>query len=242
MNQFDQISSFDNKKAKEINLRELYKVMKRRIWAVLILTVLGAAVGFFQSTVTVTPLYQSSSRIIIGADEQSRTTLQVIVKDSTILDKVVKELNLPTTSDALANQITVASIDQSQVVSITVVNKDPRLAAQIANTTAKVFKEEVPNIVGQDYIRILSNAKVNPVPINPKSNNKTLTAVVIGLVLGIGLAFLLDSMDSTVRSEQEVEKILGLTVLGKVSKMNNRNVKRKKVQSNLDLRGERIDV
>ncbi|MCQ6278906.1 YveK family protein [Bacillus sp. EB600] len=241
MNQFDQISSFDKKKAKEINLSELYKVLKRRIWAVLILTVLGAAIGFIQNTVTVTPLYQSSARVIIGADEQSRTTLQVIVKDSTILDKVVTELHLPMNSDALAKQITVASIDQSQVVSITVVNQDPRMAAQIANTTAAVFKAEVPNIVGQDYIRILSNAKVNPVPTNPKNYNKTITAIVIGLVLGIGLAFLLDSMDSTVRSEQEVEKILGLTVLGKVSKMNKRNIKRKKVQSNLDLRGETVD-
>jgi capsular polysaccharide biosynthesis protein len=183
MNQFDQLSRLEKKKAKEINLRELYKVMKRRIWAVLILTVLGAAAGFIQNTVTVTPLYQSSARVIIGADDQSRTTLQVIVKDSTILDKVVTELHLPMNSDALAKQITVASIDQSQVVSITVVNKDPRMAAQIANTTAEVFKAEVPNIVGKDYFRILSNAKVTPIPIHPKNNNKTLKAAVIGVVL-----------------------------------------------------------
>jgi capsular polysaccharide biosynthesis protein len=239
MNQFEQ--NFEKKKAKEINLNELYKVIKKRIGLVLILTIIGAVAGFIQDNVTITPLYQTSSRIIIGADDQARTTLQVIVKDPTILDKVVQELKLSMTSDALANEITVASIDSSQVVSITVVNKDPRLAAQIANTTASVFKDEVPNIVGKDYVRLLSDAKVNPVPINPKNNHKIYMYTIVGFVLGIGIAFLLDSFDNTVRSEGEIERILGLNVLGKVSKMNKRNVKKKKSKLNIGVRGETID-
>jgi capsular polysaccharide biosynthesis protein len=239
MNQFE--ASIEKKKAKEINLSEIYKVIKKRIWPVLVLTFIGAIIGYLQDNITITPLYQTSSRVIIGADEATRTTLQVIVKDPTILDKVVKKLNLPMTSDALANEITVSNIDSSQVVSITVVNKDPRLATQIANTTARVFKQEVPTIIGQDYVRLLSDAKVNPVAINPKNNHKIYTYTLIGLVLGIGLAFLLDSLDNTVRSEQEIEKFLGLNLLGKVSKMNKRNVKRKKLKFNMDVRGETIE-
>jgi capsular polysaccharide biosynthesis protein len=239
MNQFEQ--NFEKRKAKEINLNEIYKVIKKRIWPLMILTIFGAVTGFLQDHVTVTPLYQTSSRVIIGADDQARTTLQVIVKDRTILDKVVQQLKLPMTSDALANEITVASIDSSQVVSITVVNKDPKLAAQIANTTASVFKDEVPNIVGKDYVRLLSDAKVNPVPINPKKNNKIYMYTIVGFVLGIGLAFLLDSLDNTLRSEIEIERLLGLNVLGKVSKMNKRNLIKKKSKLNIEVRGETID-
>ncbi|WML51581.1 Wzz/FepE/Etk N-terminal domain-containing protein [Neobacillus sp. PS3-12] len=239
MNQFEQ--NFEKRKAKEINLNEIYKVIKKRIGLVFILTIIAAVVGYLQDHVTITPLYQTSSRVIIGADDQARTTLQVIVKDPTILDKVVQQLKLPMTSDALANEITVASIESSQVVSITVVNKDPKLAAQIANTTASVFKDEVPNIVGKDYVRLLSDAKVNPVPINPKKNNKIYMYTIVGFVLGIGLAFLLDSLDNTLRSEIEIERLLGLNVLGKVSKMNKRNVKKKKSKLNVNVRGETID-
>ena len=58
------------------------------------------------------------------------------------------------------------SIDASQVVSISVIDSDPTMAANIANTTAKVFKEEIPNIIGFNDVQLLSEAKVVPYPIN----------------------------------------------------------------------------
>ena len=100
--------------------------------------------GFVYSQISTTLLYQSSSRIIINADAEDRKTLQVIMKDSTIMEKVVERLKLDRSPEALAGQITVQSIDDSQVVSIGVIDTDPTMAANIANTTAKVFKEEIP--------------------------------------------------------------------------------------------------
>lgn len=241
MNNFDQYNNGDKKKSKEINLRELFLVIKRRFWVIAVVTVLAGIVGVMQNNTPSTPLYQSSSRIIIGADEESRKTLQVIVKDSTILDKVVKKLDLNKPVEVLAGQITVASIESSQVVSISVVDTDPILAAKIADATAQVFKDEVPNIIGQDYIRLLSKAKVDPSPINQKNNNKLFIAIIGGIVVGIGLAFLFESMDDKIRSEREIESLFGVPVLGRVSKMNNKNIKKKNNrQSDLAQRGEII--
>ncbi|MDR7079108.1 capsular polysaccharide biosynthesis protein [Neobacillus niacini] len=241
MNSFNQNNN-DKRKAKEINLQELFNVIKRRFLAIAVITILAGIVGMILNNTSIVPLYQSSSRIIIGADEESRKTLQVIVRDSSILDLVVKELNLSKSAEALAGQISVASVDGSQVVSISVVDTDPEQAALIADTTAKIFQEEVPKIVGQDYIRSLSKAKVNPLPINPKSNNKVFMAIIGGLVVGVGLAFLLESLDDRIRSEKEIETMLGVQVLGRVSKMNKRNIKKKNGQSNLEVRGESVGV
>ena len=146
--------------AKEINLKDLFRVIKKRLWIVVVLTVLFTIIGGVYSTYLTTLLYHSSSRIIINADAEYRKTLQVIIKDSTIMEKVVQDLNSDRSPEALAGQITVQSIDTSQVVSIGVVDTDPELAANIANTTAKVFKEEIPNIVGFNNIQLLSDAKV----------------------------------------------------------------------------------
>ncbi|MBY0145880.1 YveK family protein [Neobacillus niacini] len=239
MNSFNQNNN-DKRKAKEINLLELFNVIKRRFLVIAVITILAGFAGMFFNNTSIVPLYQSSSRIIIGADEESRKTLQVIVRDSAILDLVVKELNLSKSAEALAGQISVSSVDGSQVVSISVVDTDPNQAAVIADTTAKIFQEEVPKIVGQDYIRSLSKAKVNPLPINPKDNNKVLMGIIGGLVAGIGLAFLLESLDDKIRSEKEIESMLGVQVLGRVSKMNKRNIKKKNGQSNLEIRGESI--
>jgi capsular polysaccharide biosynthesis protein len=231
------------RKAKEINLQDLFTVVRRRFWLIAVITIIAGIVGIFINKSTILPLYQSSSRIIIGADEESRKTLQVIVRDSAILDLVIAELNLSKSAEELAGQITVESVDSSQVVSIRVVDPNPTQASVIADTTAKIFQEEVPKIVGQDYIRILSKAKVNSTPINPKNNNKVYIAIIGGLVTSIGLVFLLDSFDNSIRSEKEIESMLGVQVLGTVSKMNKRNVKKKKNgRVELNMRGESVDI
>ncbi|AGK52646.1 YveK family protein [Bacillus sp. 1NLA3E] len=229
--------------AKEINLKELYHVIKGRFWIVILITLLATSAGAIYSTFFTTPLYQSSTKIIIDADAEYRKTLQVIIKDSTVLEKVVKELGIERSSEALAGQITVASIDNSQVVSISVVDSDPNQAAKIANTTAKVFKDEIPNIIDFNKVTILSDAKVFPFPINENQNRTIMISFVLGLIIGIGLVLLLDSLDDSIKSEYEVEELLGLPVIGTVSKMNNKNVKKKNNSySELEIRGETIGL
>jgi capsular polysaccharide biosynthesis protein len=221
-------------------LKELYKVLKKRILVILVVSILAVAIGVVKSAAPVTYLYQSTSKVIIGANDAAAKTLMVIMKDPTVLDKVIKDLNLQTSSESLANRISLASIDGSQVVSISVIDKDPIIAAKIADTTAQVFKQEAPKIAGQDNIRLLSKAKVNPNPINKGQGNTILITIIIGLVLGIGLAFFIDSLDDSIRSEEEAEMLLGLPVLGKVSKINKKNVQGNKKKHELELRGETI--
>lgn len=231
----------DKKNAKDINLKELYYVVKKRLWIILVLMVFTTGLGVYFSDSKDTPLYQSSSRIIIGANSENSKTLQVIIKDAIILDKVVQKLDLPQSPEELAGQITVTSVDSSQVVSISVTDTNPERAAKIANTTARVFKEEIPNIMDFKDVRLLSDATVNPLQINQSQNNTPLISLIAGLVLGIGLVFLLDSLDETLGNNHEVEEILGLPVLGRVSKSTKKNLKRKYVkQVNLEARGETI--
>ncbi|MFK9089963.1 YveK family protein [Bacillus salipaludis] len=241
MNRIDVLNNLPKRKAKDIDLKELFLVIKRRLWLIIVITIIATGLGTYYSHSNNAPLYQSSSRIIIGANPENRNTLQVIIKDSTILDKVVKELGLAQSAEALAGQITVSSVDNSQVVSISVTDTDPNRAADIANTTAKVFKQEIPTIMDFNDVRLLSDAKVNPWPINQSQNKLIIIGFIAGLVIGIGLVFLLDSLDDSLRSEHEVEEMLGLPVLGRVPKMHKKNLKKKNVkQVELEVRGETI--
>lgn len=237
-------SEGNRKTAKEINLKELFAVIKRNIWIIALVTIFAGIAGYLINNTSITPLYASSSRVIIGADAESRKTLQVIVRDSVILEKVVQELGLKTSAEALAGQISVSSVESSQVVSISVVDPNPIQAAKIADTTAQIFKDEVPKIVEQDYVRLLSKAKVNPTPINPKTNNTLFIAIIGGLIVGIGLAFLVDSLDDRIRTENDIENLLGLPVLGRVPKVNKRNVKKSKnsMKFEFESRGENIGL
>lgn len=221
----------NQKSAKEINIKQLFEIIGRRLWIVIIVALLFTLAGYLK-TLSTTPLYQSSTRIIIEANQDKMKTLQVIIKDTTVLQKVVNEMELPMSPEALAGAITVTSVEDSEVVSISVTSSDPYMAAEIANKTAQVFKEEAPNIVNFKKIRDLSPAKVNFSPINGDRNGTIIKSSIVGLVIGIGLAFLLNSLDYTVRSEQEIEDIIGFPVIGRVSKMNkkNSNVNKKNIQ------------
>ncbi|EIT86526.1 capsular polysaccharide biosynthesis protein [Fictibacillus macauensis ZFHKF-1] len=202
---------------KEINVREWFNVLKRRyviIVSVLALFLLGT---FLYSKFTMSPLYQSSARIIIGADPERMKTLQVIIRDPAVMTKVVKKAGLKTTPEALAGQIVVQSINESQVVSITATDANAERAAKIANTTAKVFKKQVPNLYKFKDVRLLSSAKVNFAPINDNFKRNMYFGLFGGLAVGILIGLFFESLDGTVRSKKEIED-LGIPVLGKVAK------------------------
>lgn len=216
--------------AKEIQLSELFKVIKKRFWLVLLFTLLACGIAYVYHLFNKpTLLYQSDTNIIIGAEVGYRNTLQVIIKDTVVLEEVIKELKLGETSDQLASKITVASVDDTQVVNITVTDAHPERAAMIANTTAKVFIEKVPNIMDFDEVSILSEARMNPAPINESNGmNIILIAGVLGVIAGIGFIFLLDSLDDAVKSESQLERLIDVPMIGSVSIIHTKNLKQKK--------------
>ncbi|MBW8348391.1 capsular biosynthesis protein [Bacillus sp. IITD106] len=232
--------------AKEINLKHLFNVIFKRIWIVFIITFLTTIAGWYYSSLHKTdPLYEASTNIIIEADSEYRKTLQVIIKDTIVLESVIKELGLEKSPAALAGQINVYNIDESQVVRISVTDTDSKKAVEIANTTAKVFSEKIPRILNfkedKEDIRILSEAKENPTPVNGSNPNKLiLAAMVFGVVLGIGLLFLIDSLDDTIKSESDIEMILGIQVLGSVASMNKKNIQNRKNKNTSGSRGGSI--
>lgn len=229
--------------AKEINLRELFMIFKKRFWIVVIITVIATAIGYFQKNTNVASLYQTSSQIIIGANADDMKTYMVIMRDPVIMEKVVHQLDLTRSPEALAGQISVVRIDDSQVVRITVIDKDPVLAADIANATINVFKTEIGTIVDFHDVNFLSEAKVNQYPINSKGNQIIYIAFVFGLMAAVGFVFLLHSLDDTVNSHRDIEELVGVPVLGTVSKMTKRNINKKKhKQSVLEYRGEIFDL
>ncbi|MBT2709464.1 hypothetical protein J7I91_16100 [Pseudomonas sp. ISL-84] len=232
----------DQKVAKEINLKDLYRVIKKRYWILILFAGLATIAGWFYSSINKTvPLYDTSTNIIINAESGYRNTLQVIIKDTTVLEEVIKELGLEKSPEALAASINVASIDDTQVVKISVIDTDPKRAADIANATAGVFIKEIPQIMDFDDVRILSSAKVDPIPINESNQSKIiLVAFIFGIIAGIGLIFLIDSLDDSIKSERDIEMLLELQVLGSISKMNKKNINKKKLKTKIEFRGETI--
>jgi capsular polysaccharide biosynthesis protein len=212
----------------ELELVYILRVLKRRLWLILFITMLGTLAGYFYHSNFHSPLYESSTRLILRTENQEfLKTLQAIIKDPAILENVVSDLRLNNTIDELSSRISVESVGSSQVINVTVSDSSPESAALIANTTAAVFKKEVGSILNFQGVTVLSKAKKIPIPINDNKNKTILAGCILGIIISVGLVFLLHALDNTISTENEVEEYLGLPVLGSVSKINKRNTKKK---------------
>jgi capsular polysaccharide biosynthesis protein len=217
-----------------ISLRELFETLKKRLSLIIIITVIATATSGVVSYFFITPIYQASTQILVNQSKSEEqmynfnevqtniqliNTYSVIIKSPAILELVIKELDLDQTVTELQEKIQVASEKDSQVATITVEDPDPQHAADIANTIASVFKQEIVKIMNVDNVTILSKAEVGdqPTPVKPKPALNMAIAFVVGLMTGVGIAFLLEYLDNTIKTEQDIEKLLELPVLGVIS-------------------------
>lgn len=242
-----------------INLRELFAVLRKRLWLIVLITIIAATVSAIISFFVLTPVYQSKTQILVNqakSDEQLYNTQAVqtniqlintyndIITSPAILGKVIKELKLDESAQSLKGQIQVTSAEYSQVAQITVQDTSAKRATDIANTTASVFQKEVPKIMNVDNVSVLSKATLgeSASPVKPQPLMNVAIAIVIGLIGGIGLSFLLEYLDNTLKTEQDIENLLELPVMGVVTTIKDvpkaTNVQRPDITARVPQRGE----
>ncbi|MBF0705377.1 capsular biosynthesis protein [Alkalihalobacillus hwajinpoensis] len=241
-----------------ISLKEIFEVLKKRLALILLITLLATATSGVVSYFFLTPIYETSTQILVNQKADSENgfdynqvktnvelinTYSVIIKSPTILDDVKEELSLDMTTSALNNKISVSNAQNSQVVSLSVTDPDPAVAVDIANKTASVFEKEISNIMNVDNVSILSKAgfEGTPSPVNPNPVLNMAIAFVVGLMVGVGLAFLLEYLDNTIKSEEDIEKVLGVPVLGTIAVIEDKEAGISKNKGKKSVRGEAVE-
>src|SRR5690606_5223363 len=206
-----------------ISLQEVFEIIRKKIALILIITFSAAAISAIVSFFLITPKYERSTQLLVNRSQVSenfstnevQTNIQLIntyseiILSPRILDIAAKELeglidleNGEITASYLKGKITVNNQNNSQVLNISVEDTDPHRAALIANKVAEVFQREIPSIMNVDNVNILSEADVpeDLSPVSPKPLLNIAIAFVVGLMLGVGLAFLIEYFDNTIKT------------------------------------------
>lgn len=223
----------------EINVRELVKFIMSKIGIVIITTMLFLIGGIVYVKFLLTPMYHSSTTLILVSENQtneSSTNIQSdvtlnknlvgtyseIVKSRTVLNEVKRKLNLEETTDSLSSKIKVSSVENTEIIKIVVSDSDNKKAMEIANKTAEVFKGEVQRIYNLTNVSIVDKAYLQKTPYNINLPKQVAISGVIGIVVGLGIVFMIFYFDTTIKSAEDIEEKLGLTVLGKVTLIENK--------------------
>jgi capsular polysaccharide biosynthesis protein len=213
-----------------LSFADLFSIVRRRLWVILLTAVVltGVAVGF---SFAQTPVYEASIKILIGQErgitqdpnsalglQQLTQTMTVGVNSYRMAEAVIRQENLGMSSEEfLEEDLSVEQIPNTQFIQVDYTDTDPQRARRVANTVGEVFSEQVAE-VSQDANAITATvwepARVLEEPVSPKPLRNGLLALVVGLMLGVGLACLLEFLDDSWRSPEEVEQVSGVPTYG----------------------------
>ncbi|MDJ1110931.1 Wzz/FepE/Etk N-terminal domain-containing protein [Macrococcus sp. S115] len=221
-----------------IDISKVLNLLKRNWKFIVSLSLLGALLAAAISFFLIKPTYSASTQILVNSKDNktqfelqaNQTDLQLIntyneiIKSPVILDEVADNLKV---SDDLAPKISVSNSTQSKVITISTNAKNYKDAAKIVNETARVFSKEVGKIMKTDNVTVLTKADedLKASPVKPKPLINTLIGLLLGLLLALAITLLNNILDKRVKTEEEVQEILGIPVIGMIPHFDEKTLK-----------------
>lgn len=232
---------------KEIDILKLLKKLKNHIILILISTVLLGAIVFGASKFLITPKYEANTSMIVGNSQAEQvqnqqqanvdyneiqanralvSTYSEIVKSRGIADRVIENLALKMDYEDFSKKVSIEPVRDTQIISVKVVDTIPERAMDIANETSEIFKESITKIMNVDNVQILDGASLPDKPSSPKVARNTAIGLVLGLIVGLGIAFLKEIGDTSITSSDEIINEFNIPVLGTVPLMKTDDLKK----------------
>ena len=232
-----------------INIEQIFGILRKYHRLILSSTVVCTLLAVIVTFFLITPQYSASTELLVNrkqsgdanvqwnqvqTDVQMINTYKDLITKPVIMDSVAKKINKGSNQKlddtTIASMIDVSNNQNSQVFSITAKSDNAYTAADIVNTTARTFQKKAPKIMsGTDNVSIISEAKPNLTPVSPKKNLNVLIGLVLGVLLGVGIAFVRELMDKTVKEESFLTEELGLTSLGIVNNIADKDLIKKAI-------------
>lgn len=215
----------------EINLKEVYSYFKSKILWILIAIVVIIVIGNVYTIITREPMYRSNTTIVlVGESKEGYSqsdsqlnqnligTYSEIIKSRKVLSQVIENLKLKMSVEELSNNITTTSVEDTEIIQITVANANAKDAKKITDEVAKVFSEEIQDIYNLENVAIIDKAELSKNPYNINYVKDNVIYLIVGFVLSFGIVFIMYYFDTSIKSSEVVEEKLGLTVIGVVPK------------------------
>jgi capsular polysaccharide biosynthesis protein len=212
-----------------LSLADLFGVIRRRLWIILLVAgvLTGAAVGF---SLAQTPMYEASIKMLVGQErgtneipvgvydlQQLTQTMAEGVNSRSLAEATIRQLGLQMAPEEFLANLSVEQVPNTQFIQVGYTDPSPERAQRVANATGKVFSEQISEVspsASAITATVWDPAVVSDYPVSPNPLRNGLLALMLGLMLGVGLAFLLEYLDDSWRSPEEVEQISGVPTIG----------------------------
>ncbi|HEM6419068.1 TPA: capsular biosynthesis protein CpsC [Streptococcus suis] len=213
----------------EIDILLLLKTIWRKKFLIILTALFGAGIAFVYSSFLVTPQYKSTTRIYVvgqhaeagaGLTNQDLQAGSYLVKDykeiilsQDVLTQIATELNL---NENLKEKVSVSIPVDTRIVSISVRDADPNEAARIANSLRTFAAQKIVEVTKVSEVTTLEEAVPAEEPSTPNTKRNIILGLLAGGILATALVLVMEILDDRVKRPQDIEEVMGLTLLGVV--------------------------
>jgi capsular polysaccharide biosynthesis protein len=230
---------------RELDLKTVLSMLRKRLWLIVLIVVVSCTTTGIYSYIFIKPIYEASTKLIINSSADQTglvkmdlnavntnisllNTYKEIIKTPAIMDIVLKEHpDFGMTSDQLISKIKLSSVNETQVLTIAIQDLSYEKASNIVNAVSEVFKSQIPQIMKVDNVILLNKADStkHPSPVKPNPNLNIALCLLVSLMLSVGIVYLLEYFDDTIKTEADVERYLQLPTLAMVSQIGDGDMK-----------------
>ena len=214
----------------DVSLNELFEIVKPHLLKAILIAIIFALTAFIGTKLLIKPTYQSSAIMIVNnkrnEDSQSvsndeitsaRNLAQVysvIIKSDAVMQIAATKIGDGITAEEIAKKVSVTSVNNTQLLQVSVKDHNPVFAQQIANEIVTVAPPVLDEMVSAGNAKIVTYPQIPNNPIAPNTKMITIIGGTFGFIMVLGYVLLRNLLDRTFKTTDDIEKELGLPVLG----------------------------
>lgn len=228
----------------EIDLMELLHVLLNRWWIIILSGILGGLIFIAATVLFITPQYLSTTKMYVLSKQDSNTITQQdmqtslsltkdyaeLIKSRTVTEGVITQLGLDLTHEELLDKMTVDSATDTRILSISVKDEDPYKACEIANSIRDVAANHIKNVMDIDAVNVVETANIPEEKASPSISKNGIIGGILGMFLSVAVVLISYMVNDTIKTQDDVERYLGLSTLGTIPLTETEKKKRKKKQ------------
>lgn len=214
-----------------IDLLELISVIFRKLHIIILVGIVFAALAYAGTKFLITPMYTSTTKMYVLSKQSDSTTVTYsdlqtgtqltkdymeLVKSRPVLEKVISQLHLDMSSEDLKNTIAVATPEDTRILSVSVEHPDPKMAKDIADAIREAVSVQITAIMDAESVNTVEEGNLPENPSSPSMLKNIVIGGFLGCLLAVGVILLKFMLDDTIKTPDDVEKYLGLSVLASV--------------------------
>ena len=212
-----------------ISIEEIFEALKKRWKMIALITIVATIISGVLSFFVIDPVYEASTKLFVGKEENSEEvynsndiamyqkllkTYSETIKTRDLLTKAIKDSKYDVSVGEVSSSLTVLPVTDTQILQIKYQSKDPKEAEVMLKAVSNNFIKTAKDLVPNGNVRVIEAVEMPKSPVSPNKVMNIAIAFLLGLMVSVGLTFLLEYLDNTYKSKEQLENELELPVLG----------------------------